>query len=354
MQKMLLPLLALLLLVGEVFPKECEIYKCESLNPSYTSANNFTCGKYSTTTPHQVSFQSCPSSTQFCPMSIPDPTKNTTAICKTDYVINLPPGAPCKVNSDCYSKNCTKNTCIATASLNQPCNHTVDCELGQYCNRTDQICKKVSLLGETCQQYCEAFAVCVHGHCVKKLSIPVGGIVDSLDLHSACVTAYAAQSAGKVICQHAPLLEGYDVRKPLRVMDGEICRYKTYNGEEKLETALCGYSKTSNAFCVPGLGDFVNNLKIVAQYVDLQPQCHLSAGFLCASAGIKHELPWLRAVQANAIIMAYPQLIETPECMKDLVGVADYFIFSQKLSEIDSALNIHFSYILVALFLILI
>ena len=93
-------------------------------------------------------------------------------------------GLYCNKNDECYSQNCTQNTCIGLFE-GKNCTEHKDCHVGLYCNSLTSQCEKQKEIGEECDtdsRYydydCVNNAGCFQGKCTEYLSLNEGTFID--------------------------------------------------------------------------------------------------------------------------------------------------------------------------------
>ena len=93
-------------------------------------------------------------------------------------------GLYCNKNDECYSQNCTQNTCIGLFE-GKNCTEHKDCHVGLYCNSLTSQCEKQKEIGEECDtdsRYydydCVNNAGCFQGKCTEYLSLDEGTFID--------------------------------------------------------------------------------------------------------------------------------------------------------------------------------
>lgn len=104
-------------------------------------------------------------------------------VCKEKIYKELYPGLYCNKNEECYSQNCTQNTCIGLLE-GKNCTDHRDCHVGLYCNSLTSKCEKQKEIGEECDtdaRYndydCVNNAGCLQGKCTEYLSLDEGTFV---------------------------------------------------------------------------------------------------------------------------------------------------------------------------------
>ena len=109
-------------------------------------------------------------------------------LCK-DFNKTKYPGEICSFNDECMIGECKNNICEIASHL-QYCLEDINCNYGEFCHKTEEICKKVKNYNDQCisGDRCNSGLVCNNSKC-----IPMGTLDENspVDASSACKTLYS-------------------------------------------------------------------------------------------------------------------------------------------------------------------
>jgi hypothetical protein len=194
----------------------------------------------------------------YCPWNNTSQNKYLNVTCADPPLLQgVLPGGRCFYSVSCLSGVCVKTTCIGL-SLNQPCNDTIECDVGLRCQQT---CIPLLSIGEhgcLTDYDCEINAGCnlegKTGICTRLFSLDIGAHVNCTDTtgySNLCKSATCNQTHTGY-CTYPP---SRTETLPILCHSNSDCSGKNVNNETFQSNCSCGFNPTGASYCSPLTGD---------------------------------------------------------------------------------------------------
>jgi hypothetical protein len=161
--------------------------------------------------------------------------KGNEATCAGNYSsAKFYPGEYCRSHSECFSNNCTNQTCRGFEK-NKSCTESWECKEGLHCSNYG--CVETFKNDSKCQdeEDCDANLVCSSGICTK---IGSKEINKTATVPEACKSFYVEGG----LCKEAPKLKSFNETH---------CEYTN----EEVVKSICGLTELKKKYCPAAPGD---------------------------------------------------------------------------------------------------
>lgn len=218
-------------------------------------------------------YEKCPESSPFCNLDYgKDVGRCSLGLPDLKFT-----GETCKVDFDCFSRNCREGRC--SGPNQQRCRTTLDCLPGERCSQN--VCKPLLSAGQSgCFVHpdCELHSGCFEGVCVPFFSLPVGSKTECT-VHMTSLLCESGRCADLHCIPKPNTLTVY----PQKCYDDYECEVEDCVGYTIPAACGCGLSSKGQEACKLRVSD-----DITQEYLDLVKDwllgteiqhCHSSARF---------------------------------------------------------------------------